>query len=263
MIRRGFSTVITTSIIFAILMIAIILSIWYSYGILESHAEVIEYENGKNDMLYLSYVIEKIASDFNASTYLRFNTRVSAPSIIQKYRIFKVRINNQVIINDTDIPIVLLKSGSLVTDQGTEILRGTNQLVIIDPETPLTLTYTTFDERALIIVDPVRIRVTQLGVFKFYLNNGSAVNLNVVNIDYIRLKMGKMGGSGVITLYLKNIYLNKTNIFLPFNDFTITATQTDVNNQTVTEIKTITGEIVDGTLIIFSKSIVEVSTVPG
>jgi len=255
---KGASPTISTIIIFSILLSAVIFSVMLSYDLLEINAEIIEFKNGENEMLYLAYTIETLASNIGASASVRFNTRTAVPSLIFNYSLFRVTVNSITVVEEHNIPVIIYTGGSKVFGVSKEDLRGVDALIVNQTGIPLLYTYKTFNKRAMIIIDPVRIRVTYLGVFNFSTPDGWKL-LNVVSIEYIQFERGVLGGSGTITIYIKNINVTKETYLLAENTITINAIRQDILGKSRMENYVINGESVDGTVIVFSKSKIKIS----
>ena len=237
--KNGMSPVITSVILFSILFVVVVYNVYLMYDFLELQAEYTEFEMAKDSMIYLADLIEKISFSKGSSGFIRINTRTGGPSYTEDFLpplelIVEVDGNEVVHIMDDSPGAVLYRGGSLVSVPGNQTLKGSNELIIFEADEPLVLVNTTQSNGAIIFCTTYRFRIQKLGIINYTDENGIPHPYYLIEISYINLTKGRMGGFETITITVKNKNIKSEIITSPRGDITIKAYVNSVEKQTET-----------------------------
>ncbi|MEM2305938.1 MAG: hypothetical protein QXK51_11410, partial [Candidatus Methanomethylicia archaeon] len=175
-------------------------------NIFEIQNQQTEFNQAKEIAVYLAQSIEDVAFRRGTSTYVRFNLRTIKPNYINEYAKITLTINSPskswTPINNEETGTVMIQGGSYASTS-FEPLRGLSKItenwreesiIVKESTTPLVWVYTEQSDGAKIWLDPVRIRVTYLGVLKYswgIMNGEPQFQLtNIVEVKLIKLKFG-------------------------------------------------------------------------
>ncbi|MEM2127501.1 MAG: hypothetical protein QXH67_04680 [Candidatus Bathyarchaeia archaeon] len=249
---RGISPVISTVIISGTLLIVLAIASFVSMNILELQLASTEFEQAKSNMLLLDEVIHDVAMRRGSGGYVQFNQRAGGIGIKEEEMTFKVIVNGSQIYPEEGESIKLIsiiyRGGSFASGSEAD-LRGNKTALIVGMGDMLSYLRVEFDNGIIIKLDYNRIRVVDMGEFEI---NGTPTKF--VGINFIRLIMGNMGGSGTINFKVKNIS-NSPKTFENEGGTIELTVQRDSQTET-RQIQSIAAK----TAIIFTEILIEVST---
>ncbi len=235
--KSGVTPVITSVILFSMLFVVTLYSVYLMYEFLELQAEYTEFEMAKNSMIYLADLIEKVSFSKGSSGFVRINARRGGPSYTEDFlpklelKVFNSTYEILSIIDEKP-GAILYRGGSLVSVPGNQTLKGSNKLIILEADEPLVLVNTTQSNGALIFCTTYRFRVQKLGIINYTDENNVVHSYYLIEISYINLTAGKMGGVETITITVRNKDIKSEIISCPRDDITIKAYVNGVEKQT-------------------------------
>jgi len=210
--RRGVSQVVTTVILTSILLTTIGVVVFYATSLIDAHRQSMEYEAGKNLMVYAAMALEQVALGTGGAREVRFAlSTVGLNFVDSPLGKLEVYINGQKVLEHRP-PAVVLKGGPLVTTV-FRMLRPEAEVnseaelrrLIVEAGEPMVIVYESFSREALVTMIAPRVRVNYLGVFRVAREPGVFVPYNFFEVSYINVTFGRLGGSGHIPLVMRNV----------------------------------------------------------
>jgi hypothetical protein len=248
---RGLSPVISTVIISGTLLVILAVASFTSMNILELQLASTEFEQAKSNMLLLDEVIHDVAMRRGSGGYVQFNQRAGGIGIEEEETTIKVEINGTAIYESSN-PISIVYRGGSLASGSEQTLRG-NDSLLVEMGDMLSYLRVEFDNGIIIKLDYNRIRIVDMGKFNIY--EGEEVKTcNMIGINFIKLVMGSMGGSGTINFKVRNIDVKNYVYEYEGGIINLTVqrgTQTSSEQVQSTE---------DKTVVIFTEILIEVST---
>ncbi len=224
--KKGVSVTLSTVMLTAIVLTIVLSIALFASGVIESQNQSMEFEEAKVNMNALAEIIEEVASKLGSSGYVRLNARAGGPHFVITQEWITVSIENGTYTwtppcFPSQIRLIKYKGGSLVSVSDYVILRGNlsgkpvpaksvPMLVPGEESIPLGWVYTVQENGAWIVVDFGRIRVIKVGTFVFSKKGGAgSETLGIVDIVYIHLEFGQLGGAGVFNVRARSVNITR------------------------------------------------------
>ena len=204
--KKGISDIVSTVILVSALLLISIAVMFIANDVFSIQNEDTEFEQAKNIMVNFAGIIEDVSGKQGASGYVRFNPVSGGPYFQHDLGNILIQVDNGTnssLIYNSTYNAFKYRGGGLVGVSGKEMLRGTDNLIVVNNAYPLGSVYVEQSSGAWIVLNYTKIGVLNLGVFNFTEGvdeNGSPIfePLNVLEIHYIELVPGSFTGSGSI-----------------------------------------------------------------
>jgi len=219
-VDKGISTTLSTVILMSVILTITISIAIFASGVIETQNQITEFEEAKTNMIALAETIEDVAAKMGASGYVRINARAGGPYFEKTNENLSIKINGDEKVRYT-INLIKFRGGSMVSVGGYNILRGklsgepidAHRVTLLAPgneSIPIGWVYVNQSNGAWIVVDFGRVRVIKIGKFIFSKNNGTGSEiLGIVEIQYINIIFGQLGGTGVFNIRARNINITR------------------------------------------------------
>jgi FlaG/FlaF family flagellin (archaellin) len=235
--QRGVASVVTTVILVAGTLVITLAATLYAYTILESQTELTEYENGKLAMVGLAETIEGLLFTKGSAAYTTLYLRTSGLVMTSGTEYLSIGVNGATVLGPDIVDTPTLRAGRLVGSADYVVLRGdplhpllrASECLIVksgSPQaTPLGWVYTKQQDGAWVVVDFGRARVVFSGANNYTIDGYSWEALNVVEVTYVRIHYGPMGGRDLFDIRARVTNSTTTAHRYPGNSVTITVTR--------------------------------------
>ncbi len=239
--RRGISQVVTTVIMAGILLTVVGVVVFYATSLIDAHRQAMEFEAGKNLMVYAATALEQVALGAGGAREVRFS--LSTTGLTFKNAAFgklEVRINGQTVLEDYP-PAMILVGGPYVSTT-FRLLRPEVEVnpeveldkLVVGAGEPVVVVYENFTGRAIVVLHAARVRAYYLGVYRVAESPGNFVPYNFFEVSYINVTLGQLGGSGHVPVIMRNVGIKVSEyVFNNTNAITIECTL-DGKSQTIT-----------------------------
>ena len=216
--KRAFSTVISTIILTSVLLIILIVATFVSTNMLTLQMNSTEFEQAKSNMLLLDDMVQDISLRAGSGGYLQFNERTGGIGLTQSTMTVTVNVTDnegtKTIYNNSLTIFNFTYSGGSLTSAANVDLRGNESMgTLMNMSQSLGYLRVELDKGAKIKLDYDRMRVVQVGLI-----DGST---NLIEITFVRLVKGAMGGSGTVNVKLQNVQTITNATSIPSGNVTI------------------------------------------
>lgn len=211
--NSGISPVITTIIISGVLLVILVLASFFATNILEVQIANTEFEQAKTNMVLLGEVVQDVALRRGSGGYVQFNQRSGGIGIREDTEPIKVVVEGEPIYDSewfNNTISFVYRAGSYVSTSNMT-LRGTNKS-LVNMTQPLSYLRVETGQGVHIKLDYHRVRITTMGTVD---------DANYVGVTLIRLKQGRLGGSGTINVKVQNIDVTTTSERYPSSNINI------------------------------------------
>jgi len=210
--QRGVAPVVTTVILVAATLIITLATTLYAYTILESQMELTEYENGKLAMIDLAEMIEGLLFTKGSAAYTTLYTKTGGLVFTIGTEKLSIKVNGLTVFGPDTVNLPTFRAGRLVGSADYTVLRGDPQshaseyLIVGSGSTvapPLGWVYAKQQDGSWVVVDFGRARVVFSGMNNYTIDGFRWEALNVVEVTYVKIHFGQMGGRDVFDIRAK------------------------------------------------------------
>ena len=194
--------------------------VFYASSIIDANRQMMEFEYGKDLMVYAAEALEQVALGTGGARTVKFSLSSAGINFVERaFGKLEVYVNGVKVIEDYP-SVIVLRGGTLVSTvfrmlrpevesaPYEEYLR-----LIVGAGEPLVVVYENFSGGAVVVLAPKRIRANYLGVYEIPKGGGVFERYSYYEISYIKVTFGKLGGSGQISITMRNVGVNESEYF--------------------------------------------------
>lgn len=195
---KAVSPVISTVIITATLLVILVISSFIATNLLEVQIQNTEFEQAKTNMMLLNNLIADVALRQGAASSIKFNQRAGGLGIYPAQAGIEILAGSTRLYpfkGNEEFYIVKYRGGSRVSTSPAILAGPSNpEKLSVDMTEPMGLVKVEVGNGAWIVLDYLRVRVVQ--------------NAGATHIFVIRLEPEQLGGSGTVTVNVRNAQTN-------------------------------------------------------
>lgn len=200
---------IETVILTAVMVTTMIAALYTAYNMVEAQVQTVDLNNAKNLVKYLADAIEQLAVGSGGARYVRFPAVKGIPEYSTDVGVIRVYVYNGswVEVCSDEYDVFMYRGGELAAF-AEEVVRpevkpDVKEKLIVGLNDPVVVVYTARLGRPYVIMEAARVRAGYLGTYTV----GRAFEEKVYHvylIEYVKLVVGNITGSGKITVIAEN-----------------------------------------------------------
>ncbi len=211
--KRGVSVPLSSIIIGSTILTAIFGAVLLSNQLIETQAEIAEFEQAKSAFLLFATSFEDVSLKPQSASHTVVHTRAGGLNLVRDVGNIEIKVINgstETLIYSESVNDLRFLGGRLVTVPGLTFLRGTGSLIVQGFSEPLGHVYVNQSGGAWTILDYSRARVVRHGSFYLYTQPGVNEKVNLLEVTVVNLIPGDTYGSGTIRMRVENINVTTT-----------------------------------------------------
>ena len=203
--KKGLSTVASTIILSSVMLFIVLGTSALVTQIFNVEAENAEFSQAKYVMQSLVDAINNLIYKPYSSNYIRTGFRTTMPQLVSTGENLEIWIDDA-LVSEIPVRIVMIQGGLKVNAMEENII-GSSNILLTNLSYPLGRVYVQRNDRAEIILDFSRARVSYLGTYEFY-DGGDENTYNVVEIIAVNLSFGTIQAHEESTFSIRNLGLD-------------------------------------------------------
>lgn len=211
--RRALSVPISSIIIGATILTAVFGAVMISSQMVETQAELVEFEQAKSAFLLFATSAEDVSLKPQSAAHGIIHTRSGGLNLVRNYGSIQIKVINgssQTVVHTQSLNQLTFLGGRLVSISGASYLRGNGTSIVRGFSEPLGHVYVNQSQGAWTLLDYSRARVVRHGSFYLFTQKGVNEKVNLIEVTFVNLIHGESLGSGTVRMRMENLNVTTT-----------------------------------------------------